>query len=102
MALQASQSPILRPLGLLEYHPISEIVLLFLIVYIVFQTAINYSATKEKNALLVFLGFLLLVFSHLSFILTLAAPAFFVLGHVFQLFGFVSLLTMLLRVTRAK
>gem|GEM_PF-928715 len=101
-ALQASQSPVVRPLPLLEYHPISEIVLLFLIVYIAFQTAINYSATKERNAFLVFLGFLLLALSHLFFILALLGPLFFVLGHVFQLLAFVSLLMMLLRVTRTK
>jgi len=101
-ALQASQSPVVKPLPLLEYHPISEIVLLFLIVYIAFQTAINYSATKERNALLVFLGFLLLALSHLFFILALLRPLFFVFGHVFQLLGFVSLLMMLLRVTRTK
>ena len=101
-ALQASQGPVIRPLSLLEYHPISEIVLLFLLVYITFQTGINYSATKERNAFLVFLGFLLLVLSHLFFILALVGPLFFVFGHVFQLVGFVSLLSMLLRVTRAK
>jgi len=101
-ALQTSQSPVVKPLPLLEYHPISEIVLLFLIVYIAFQTAINYSATKERNALLVFLGFLLLALSHLFFILALLRPLFFVFGHVFQLLGFVSLLMMLLRVTRTK
>ena len=101
-ALQTSQSPVVKPLPLLEYHPISEIVLLFLIVYIAFQTAINYSATKERNALLVFLGFLLLALSHLFFILALLGPLFFVLGHVFQLLAFVSLLMMLLRVTRTK
>jgi len=101
-AFQASQAPVIRPLPLLEYHPISEIVLLFLLVYITFQTGINYSATKERNAFLVFLGFLLLVLSHLFFILALVGPLFFVFGHVFQLVGFVSLLSMLLRVTRAK
>lgn len=100
-ALQASQAPV-KPLPLLEYHPISEIVLLFLIFYITFQTGINYSATKDRNALLVFLGFLLLALSHLSFTLTPLGPLLFVLGHVLQLLGFVSLLTMLLRVTRAK
>lgn len=100
--LQVSQAPVIKALPLLEYHPISEIVLLFLVVYIAFQTGINYSATKDRNAFLVFLGFLLLALSHLFFTLMLLGPLFFVFGHVFQLLGFVSLLTMLLRVTRAK
>lgn len=100
--LQISQAPVIKPLSLLEYHPISEIVLLFLVVYIAFQTGINYSATKDRNAFLVFLGFLLLALSHLFFTLMPLGPLFFVFGHVFQLLGFVSLLTMLLRVTRAK
>lgn len=100
--LQVSQAPVIKSLPLLEYHPISEIVLLFLVVYIAFQTGINYSATKDRNAFLVFLGFLLLALSHLFFTLMPLGPLFFVFGHVFQLLGFVSLLTMLLRVTRAK
>lgn len=100
--LQVSQAPVIKPLPLLEYHPISEIVLLFLVVYIAFQTGINYSATKDRNAFLVFLGFLLLALSHLFFTLMPLGPLFFVFGHAFQLLGFVSLLTMLLRVTRAK
>jgi len=101
-ALQASQAPVIKPLPLLEYHPISEIVLLFLIFYITFQTGINYSATKDRNALLVFLGFLLLALGHLFFTLIPLGPLLFVLGHVLQLLGFVSLLTMLLRVTGTK
>ena len=91
----------IRLLGpLVEYHPIPETVLLFLISYVVVQTGLNYSASKERNVLLVFLGFLFLALSHLFFILMLFSPLFFVIGHTFQLLGFVSLLTMLLRVAK--
>ena len=101
--LQAGPVPTIKLLGpLVEYHPVSEIVLLFLVCYVTVQTGLNYSATKDTNAFLVFLGFLLLATSHLLFILVPFNPMSFVIGHALQLFGFVSLLSMLLRVTRSK
>lgn len=93
-----------RPINLLgplvEYHPIPEIVLFFLILYVAVQTGLNYSASKERNTLMVFLGFLFLALSHFFFILMLFSPLLFVIGHTLQLLGFVSLLMMLLRVTK--
>jgi len=101
--LQAAPIPAIKLLGrLVEYHPVAEIVLLFLVFYITVQTGLNYSATKDRNALLVFLGFLLLALSHLLFILMPFGALLFVIGHVLQLLGFASLLAMLLRVTTAK
>jgi hypothetical protein len=88
--------------SLVEYHPISEILLLFLVFYVAVQTGRNYSATKDRNAFLVFLAFLLLALSHLLFILQLVSPLLFVIGHLLQLSGFVSFLAMLLRVTRSQ
>jgi len=103
VTLQATTPPTIRLLGpLIEYHPVSEIVLLFLVFYITVQTGLNYSASKDANAFLVFLGFLLLALSHLLFILMPFSAMLFVIGHVLQLLGFVSLLSMLLRVTRTK
>jgi len=103
VALQTIPVPTIRLLGpLIEYHPVSEIVLLFLVFYITVQTGLNYSATKDTNAFLVFLGFLLIALSHLAFVLIPFSAIFFVIGHMLQLFGFVSLLSMLLRVTRTK
>lgn len=102
-ALQHTPISAVRLFGfLVEYHPAAEIVLLFLVACIAVQTGLNYSATKDGNAFLVFLGFLLLAFSHLFFILMVLGPLLFVIGHLLQLFGFVSLLSMLLRVTSAK
>ena len=102
-ALQEPSVPEMKLLGLLvEYHPGSEIILLFLLACIAILTGLNYSATKDRNAFLVFLGFLLLAFSHLLFILTPLNALMFVIGHLLQLLGFISLLTMLLRVTTAK
>jgi hypothetical protein len=85
-----------------EYHPVAEIILLVLVTYIAIQTGLNYSATKDRNALLVFLAFLLLALSHLFFILEPFSAFYFVIGHVLQLLGYISLLWMLVRVTTTK
>ncbi len=99
-ALQATPVPPIRLLGLqLEYHPIAEIVLLFLVAYVTVHTGMNYWSTKDRNALLVFLAFLFLTLGHLFFILTPISPLSFVIGHILQLSGFVSLLAMLLQVS---
>ena len=98
--LQVAPGIVARLLGPLEYHPVSEILLLFLVFYVAVQTGTNYSATKDRNAFLVFLAFLLLALSHLLFILQPISPLLFVIGHLLQLSGFVSFLAMLLRVTR--
>jgi uncharacterized ion transporter superfamily protein YfcC len=76
--------------------------LLVLVTYIAIQTGLNYSATKDRNALLVFLAFLLLALSHLFFIVEPFSAFYFVIGHVLQLLGYVSLLSMLVRVTTTK
>jgi len=101
--LQATPALPLKLLGFqVEYHPITEIVLLFLVTYVAVHTGMNYSATKDRNALLVFLAFFFLALSHLFFILMPIGPVLFVIGHVLQLSGFVALLAMLLRVTASK
>jgi len=96
--LQAAPIRLLGPL--VEYHPVSEIVLLLLVFYIATKTGTNYSSTKDQNAFLVFLAFLLLALSHLFFILQPISPLLFVIGHLLQLSGFVSFLAMLFRVNR--
>lgn len=99
--LQGAPGIPIRLLGpLVEYHPVSEIMLLFLVFYVATKTGTNYSATKDRNAFLVFLAFLFLAVSHLSFILEPISPLLFVIGHLLQLSGFVSFLVMLLRVNR--
>jgi hypothetical protein len=100
VTLQALPIRLLGPF--VEYHPIPEIILLLLVTYIAIQTGLNYSATKDRNALLVFLAFLLLALSHLFFILEPFTESFFVIGHMLQLLGYISLLSMLVRVTTTK
>lgn len=86
------------PFMLFEQNAISELILIFLLVYIAAQTALNYSLNRSTNSLLVFGGFASLVVAHLFFLLFTIAPIFFPLAHVAQLFGFLLLLGMLLRV----
>jgi hypothetical protein len=86
------------PLLLFEHNAVTELILIFLLVYISAQTAINYSMNKTTNALLVFGAFASLAMSHLFFLLFTLAPVFFPFAHVAQLFGFLLLLAMLFRV----
>lgn len=86
----------------LPYHPLLEIAVFFLIAFIATQTAMNYGVRKEKNSLLVFVGFVLLAISHVFFMLPPIIELFFVVAHMTQLLGFLALLIMLLRVTGAR
>jgi len=86
----------------LDYNPFLETLVFFLVAYLAAQAAMNYSTKKERNSLLVFIGFVLLSLSHTFFILPPIVRLFFVIAHVSQLLGFVALLTMLLRVARTR
>jgi hypothetical protein len=80
----------------------TELILLFLLVYIATQTGINYSINKGTNSLLVFGAFLALAISHVFFLIFTVAPVFYPFAHIAQLCGFLLLLAMLLRVNRPK
>jgi len=87
------------PALLFEHNPVTELILLFLLVYIATQTGINYSVNKSAISLFVFGAFVSLVIAHLFFLFfTFSAPVFFALAQIAQLFGFLLLLAMLLRV----
>jgi hypothetical protein len=83
-----------------ERNAFAESILIVLLVYITVQTAMNYSLSKTSNALLVFGAFTSLAFAHLFFLLFVLFPFFFPLAHIAQLFGFLLLLAMLLRVNQ--
>jgi len=85
---------------LFEHNAVTELILIFLLAYISMQTAMNYSVSKTTNALLVFGGFASLTIAHLFFLLFTLAPVFFPFAHIAQLFGFLLLLAMLLRVNQ--
>ncbi len=88
------------PIVFFEHNSVTELILLFLLAYIATQTAINYSVNKSTNALLVFGAFASLAIAHLFFLLYTLFPVFFPFAHIAQLFGFLLLLAMLLRVTQ--
>jgi hypothetical protein len=87
------------PALLFEHNPVTELILLFLLVYIATQTGINYSVSKTASSSFVFGAFVSLAIAHLFFLFfTFSAPVFFALAQIAQLFGFLLLLAMLLRV----
>jgi hypothetical protein len=80
------------------HNAVTELILIFLLVYITTHTAMNYHMNKSASALLVFGAFASLSVAHLFFLLFTLAPIFFPFAHIAQLFGFLLLLAMLLRV----
>lgn len=90
------------PFIFFEHNAVAELILIFLLVFIAAHTAMNYSISKTTNALLVVGAFLSLSVSHVFFLLFTLAPIFFPFAHVAQLFGFLLLLGMLLRVNQRR
>lgn len=83
-----------------ERNAITELILIFLLVYITAQTAMNYSISKSTNTMLVFGAFASLSLAHFFFLMFILVPIFFPLAHIAQLLGFLLLLAMLFRVNR--
>jgi hypothetical protein len=88
------------PLLFFERNAVTELILIFLLVYIATQTGINYSINKNTNSMLVFGAFVSLVVAHIFFLIFIVIPIFFAFAHIAQLFGFLLLLAMLLRVNQ--
>lgn len=89
------------PVLFFEHNAVTELILIFLVVYVATHTAMNYSMNKSASALLVFGAFASLSVAHLFFLLFTLAPVFFPFAHIAQLFGFLLLLAMLLRVNHS-
>ncbi len=90
------------PVFFFGHNPVTELILIFLLVYIAVQTAINYGVNKSSSSLLVFGAFASLTVAHLFFLVFTLAPVFFAFAHIAQLFGFLLLLAMLLRVNQGR
>jgi len=88
------------PVLFVERNAVTELILIFLLVYIATQTGINYSINKNTNSMLVFGAFVSLVLAHVFFLIFTLLPIFFVFAHCAQLFGFILLLGMLLKVNK--
>jgi len=84
-----------------ERSAYAELILIFLLVYLTAQMGINYNINRTTNALLVFGAFASLALAHFFFLMFVLAAIFFPLAHIAQLFGFLLLLAMLLRVNQA-
>ena len=82
------------------HNAFTELILIFLLVYIVAQTMINYSVNKTTNSLLVFGAFTSLVIAHVFFLLFLIEPILFLAAHFAQLLGFLLLLKMLFKLNK--
>jgi hypothetical protein len=89
------------PIFFFGHNPVTELILIFLLAYIAVQTGINYSINKSPSSLLVFGAFGSLTVAHLFFLAFTLVPLFFAFAHIAQLFGFLLLLAMLLRVNQA-
>jgi len=84
-----------------QQNAFAELIIIMLLVYILAQTAINYGISRTANSLLVLCAFASLTLAHMFFLIFTLAPIFFALGHIAQLFGFLLLLAMLLRVNQS-
>ncbi|HXY82706.1 MAG TPA: hypothetical protein VEH56_03230 [Candidatus Saccharimonadales bacterium] len=89
------------PIMFMQRNSFSELILVFLLVYISAQTAINYSVSKGTNAFLVLSAFSCLTLAHVLFLLFTIIPILFPFAQIAQLFGFLLLLAMLFRVNQA-
>jgi hypothetical protein len=98
----SSQLSAVAPILLFEHNAFSELILIFLLAYIAAQTGINYSVAKTTDSLLVFSAFTSLTIAHVLFLFYTIEPIFFPFAHIAQLFGFLLLLRMLLRVNKAQ
>jgi len=94
--------PAVIPYVLREHNPIAEIVLIVLLSYVVLQSAKSYSFNKSDGALLVTIGFSLILASHVLFLLAIKWGLSYILAHIAQLLGFLCLLTMLVKVIKQK
>ena len=81
-------------------NPYTEFVCVAVMVYVVVQSAINHAFVKTSESLLVFVAFLLMLLSHVMFVMSHVRAMLYLVAHVFQLAGFISMLTMLLKVGR--
>lgn len=100
-ATQITMAAAAIPVMFMQRNSFSELILVFLLVYISAQTAINYSVNKGTNALLVLSAFSCLILAHVLFLLFTIMPILFPFAQIAQLFGFLLLLAMLFRVNQA-
>ena len=73
-----------------------------LLIYISFYYLKNYLQSKKANALIVFIGFLFLLFAKIHFIFSIDHGAFYVAGHLLEFVAYALILINLISVIRRK
>ncbi|MEK6947540.1 MAG: hypothetical protein AABX32_08095 [Nanoarchaeota archaeon] len=73
-----------------------------LLIYISFFYLRNYLQSRKANALIVFIGFLFLLFAKIHFIFSINHGAFYVAGHLLEFVAYVLILINLISVIRRK
>jgi hypothetical protein len=101
-AKMLAQMAVFRPLFMLRYEPLLELIAIVLLGYVAVQSIINLAMKRNTNAFLVTLGFSFMFVSHLFFLFTIVETALHLIGQITQLIGFLSLLLMLMRVSGVK
>ena len=86
------------PIIFKDISPLVEIILIFLLAYLAYQSMVNYSIKRHSRSLLVLIGFTLLLLSHVLFLTSTSYSLAYVVAHLAQFAGFSSFLAMLTRV----
>ncbi|HLG25116.1 MAG TPA: hypothetical protein VI564_09360 [Candidatus Nanoarchaeia archaeon] len=73
-----------------------------LLIYLSFFYLKNYLQGRKKNALIVFIGFLFLLFAKIHFIFSIDHSIFYVAGHMLEFVAYVLILMNLITVLRKK
>lgn len=73
-----------------------------LLIYISFYYLRNYLQSKKSNALIVFIGFLFLLFAKIHFIFSINHGAFYVAGHLLEFVAYALILINFVSVTKRK
>ncbi len=74
------------------FNFVFHITLIFLLLFLTLHFYDNYKEHRTTNSLLVFIAFLVVLLSHLSFAFSDIYPLFYLIGEGFLLIGFLSLL----------
>lgn len=83
-------------------NPYFELVEMTLLIYVTAQAAINFIESRNVNSMLIFVGFTLILISHIAFMFSIIISQMYILAHLIQLIGFICMLLMLIKVGRGR
>jgi hypothetical protein len=96
---QPTMVPMLLALPVL-LQPHLEIIAIIVLIIIVLQALMNYASNRSSFALYVLVGFVLLLFSHITAMFSQVELRGWLLSQILQVLGFVALLVMLIKAGR--